>query len=37
MPGKRTHLQVVPKQSTQNTENLLLQTREKNQWTFIIV
>ena len=32
--GKSAHLQIIPQQSTQNTANLLLQTYEKNQWTF---
>ena len=36
MLGKSTHLQVIPKQSTQNTANLPLQTYKKNQWTFLL-
>ena len=36
MVGKSTHLQVIPRQSTQNTANLPLQTYEKNQWTFLL-
>ena len=34
MVGKSARLAVIPQQSTQNTANLLLQTYEKNQWTF---
>ena len=36
MPGKNTHLQVIPQQRTQNTAVLPLQTCEKNQWPFIL-
>ena len=36
MVGKSAHLQVIPQQSTQNTANLPLQTRDKNQGTFFI-
>ena len=37
MVGKRTHLQVIPQQSTQNTANLPLQTYATNQWTIFVV
>ena len=37
MPRKSTHSQVIPQQSTQNTANFQLQTREKNQWFFFLL
>ena len=37
MVGKRTHLQLIPQKSKQNAANLLLQTYDKNQWTFFVV
>ena len=36
MPGKRTHLQVIPQQNTQNPTNFRLQTYEKNWGTFLM-
>ena len=36
MVGESTHSQIISHQSTQNAANLLLQTYEKNQWTFLL-